>query len=80
MINSYLSVEQSKREQQGIEARDIEASRQMDLNWAGKFDGLIGIEPDREKWSELGYRDGFLSGIGRHYDEKYQIELENEPF
>ena len=80
MINSYISVEQENRERQGEEARDIEASRQTDLNWAGKFDGLIGMEPDREKWGELAYRSGFLAGIGRHYDEKYQIELENEPF
>ena len=76
MFNLYLSVEQSKREQQGIEARDNEANDQSELNSAGEYDGVIGLEPDQEKWRELAYRSGFLTGIGRHYDQKYQVGLD----
>ena len=86
MFNIYLSLEQKNREQQGIEARDNEANYQTELNSAGEYDGVIGLEPDPQKWRELAYRSGFLTGIGRHYDQKYQIGLDNphsrasEPF
>jgi hypothetical protein len=80
MINSYLSVEQSNRVRQGLEERDNEAGRQTQLYTAGDFDGVIGIDPDPQKWSKLAYRSGFLAGIGRHYDQKYKVDIEAEPF
>lgn len=80
MIDFYLSVEQEKRERQGIEAKDNEASRQTDLYSAGEFDGIIGIDPNPEMWYEIAYKSGFLTGIVRHYDNKYQVGLTNEPF
>jgi hypothetical protein len=80
MFDMYLNIEQSNRERQGLEARDNEASRQTQLYTAGDFDGVIGIDPDPQKWSKLAYRSGFLAGIGRHYDQKYQVDLEVEPF
>jgi hypothetical protein len=80
MINFYLSVEQENRERQGIEAKDNEASCQTDLYSAGEFDGVIGINPNPEMWYELAYKSGFLDGIARHYDKKYQVGLTNEPF
>jgi hypothetical protein len=80
MINSYLNIEQENREKQGLEARDNEASRQTNLYSAGKFDGVIGIDPDPQKWVNLAYRSGFLAGIGRYYDQKYKVDSETEPF
>ncbi len=80
MINSYLSVEQEKRERQEINLLQEEARRNTVLYTAGNFDGVIGIDPDPEKWGEDSYRSGFLSGVTRHYDEKYQMSLNNEPF
>ena len=78
MINSQLSLEAENRPRQEMEAIDLGASRQTELNSAGKFDGLIGMEPDREKWGELAYREGFLAGRGSHYDQKYQMRNENK--
>lgn len=50
MINSQLSLEAENRSRQEMEVKDLGASRQTELNSAGKFDGLIGMEPDRKKW------------------------------
>lgn len=80
MINSYLSVEQTNREKQGIEAREVEANSQTDWYWAGEFDGAIAIDPNPETWSNLSYREGFLTGLARHYDQKYQTCLSDQPF
>ena len=63
-----------------LEASDAEASLNTELNSAGEFDGVTGLEPDPQKWSAISYRSGFLSGIGRYYDNKYQVCLDNEPF
>ena len=60
MFNLDLSVEQSIREQQGIEARDIEASLNTDTYSVGYFEGYIGSEPThpehRSYWA--GYQIG----------------------
>ncbi len=80
MLNTYLSLEQDNREKQELERINEQASHQTDLFSSGEFDGVIGIEPNPEMWGELSYRSGFLTGITRHYDKKYQMSLNNEPF
>ena len=45
MFNLHLSVDQTNRERQGLEARDIEASLNTDTYSVGYFDGLIGEKP-----------------------------------
>ena len=76
MIDSYLSVEQSKREQQGIEARDLEASRETDWYSGGFFDGLIGLEPSHpEKHS---YWSGYEIGYREYWAKKLKVEIPTE--
>ncbi len=79
MFDLHLSIEQENREKQELERINNEASHQTDLYSEGEFDVVIGIEPNPEMWGELSYRSGFLTGITRHYDKKYQICLNNEP-
>jgi hypothetical protein len=71
MIDIQTSVEQKSFERQELET---------DFYSAGKFDGVIGIDPDPQKWREKAYRSGFLAGIGRHYDQKYQKYSAGEQF
>lgn len=79
MFDMYLNIEQEKREKQEIDRIHNEASVETDRFNAGDFDGGIGIDPDPNMWKELSYRSGFLTGITRHYDQKYQVKLD-EPF
>jgi len=70
MINSYLSLEQSRREQQGIEERDIEAGLNTDSYSEGYFEGFIGCEPTHPErhsyWSgyQVGCREFWAKRLG----------------
>ena len=76
MFNLDLSVEQSSREQQGREARDIEASLNTDSYSVGFFDGLTGCEPSNpEKHS---YWEGYQIGYREHWAGKLSIEIPTE--
>ncbi|MGL5832781.1 MAG: hypothetical protein ACRC1Z_06040 [Waterburya sp.] len=79
MFNLHLSVEQENRERQEVDRIHNEASLETNRFNAGDFDGGIGIDPNPQMWKELSYRSGFLTGITRYYDKKYQVSL-NEPF
>lgn len=79
MIDSYISVEQEKREQQELYAINAETNLNTDLNVVGIRDGILG-EPAQEQYgSELAYREGSVTGINQHSDQKYHIDLE-QPF
>jgi hypothetical protein len=80
MINMYISVDQDQRLKNDLAAIEAQNDRQTDLYCAGEFDGVIGIDPNPEMWYEIAYKSGFLDGIARHYDNKYQVGLTNEPF
>ena len=83
-LNIALDQEQQQRLQEGLTASQEqihnEARKNTDLYSAGDFDGFVEVEPDSEKWGEYAYRDGFLTGLTRYYDQKYQVSLANEPF
>ena len=79
MINLYLSVEQEKREKQDLDAINAEANSNTDLNVLGIRDGIVGEPAQEQYWSELAYREGYVTGIAQHYDQKYNICLE-QPF
>jgi hypothetical protein len=71
MFNIHTSVEQKSFERQECET---------EFYSAGKFDGVIGIDPDPSMWRNPAYRSGFLTGITKHYNEKYQKYLKVEQF
>jgi hypothetical protein len=79
-INIALEVEQQQRVEADKAAVEAQIELETNLYSAGKFDGVIGIEPDPHSWSKLAYRSGFLTGITRYYDQKYKVDLEVEPF
>lgn len=76
MFNSYLSVEQSSREQQGIEARDIEASLNTDVYSAGYFDGYIGCEPSHPE--QHSYWSGYQIGCREYWAKKLGVTILTE--
>jgi hypothetical protein len=79
-INIALEAEQQQRVEADKAAVEAQIELETNLYTAGDFDGVIGIDPDPQKWSKLAYRSGFLAGLGRYYDQKYQVDLEVEPF
>jgi hypothetical protein len=79
-INIALEAEQQQRVEADKAAVEAQIELETNLYSAGKFDGVIGIDPDPQKWSNLAYRSGFLAGLGRYYDQKYQVDIEVEPF
>jgi hypothetical protein len=79
-INIALEAEQQQRVEADKAAVEAQIELETNLYTAGDFDGVIGIDPDPHSWSNLAYRSGFLAGLGRYYDQKYQVDLEVEPF
>ena len=76
MFDSYLSVEQSIREQQGLEAREVEASLNTDLYSAGFFDGLIGVEPSHPE--RHNYWSGYQIGSREYWAKKLGVVIPTE--
>lgn len=73
MFNLPVSVEQSNREQQGLEARDAEASLHTDIYSAEYFEEYIGLEPRHsEKHS---YWSGYQIGCREYWTKKLGIEI-----
>jgi hypothetical protein len=79
-INIALEAEQQQRVEADKAAVEAQIELETNLYSAGKFDGVIGIEPDPHSWRNLAYRSGFLAGLGRYYDQKYKVDIEVEPF
>ena len=76
MFDSYISLEQEKREQQDLEAINELADRNTDLESSGHWDGWLNEPPQEQHWEELAYRKGYVTGITQHYDQKYHISIE----
>ena len=76
MFDLYTSVEQSRREQQGLEARKVEASLNTDLYSVGYFDGLIGCEPSHPE--EHSYWSGYQIGYREYWAGKLSVEIATE--
>ncbi len=52
-----------------------------DLTSEGEFDGRTNCSPNKTKWSNLSYRNGYLVGQGYFYDKKFGIDRSNRmPF
>ncbi len=68
IIDQYLSQEQESREIEGIEAHTEQANKEVDFYSLGKFDAIIGGEPDPELAVNLSYRRGYQVGFWNFYD------------
>ena len=79
-LSLTLEIEQQQRIQNDLVAAEAQIDRETDIHFIGEFDGVIGLEPNPDLWSNLTYRNGYLTGLGRYYDQKYQTIFNNEPF
>ena len=76
MFNSYLSVDQEKREQQGIEARDLEAGLNTDIYSTGYLEGYWGYEPKHPE--QHSYWAGYQIGFREYWANKLEVEIPTE--
>ena len=76
MINTYISVDEENREKQELDLIHEEAGKNTDLESAGWFDGLIGLEPSHpEKHS---YWSGYQIGYREYWAKKLKVEIPTE--
>ena len=75
-MNSYISLDQKARKQQGIEARDIEADLNTDAYSTGYFEGYIGAEPSHPE--QHSYWSGYQIGCREHWAKKLNVEIPTE--
>jgi hypothetical protein len=76
MINVYTSVEQSRREEQGLEERDIEAGLNTDIYSTGYFEGYIGCDPSQVE--SHSYWSGYQIGCREYWAKKLGVEIPTE--
>ena len=79
MINQDLGQEQEQRELQALDVINIKANSNTDLHSEGLGKGVLGEPAQKQYWGELAYREGYVTGITQHYDQKDNICLE-QPF
>ena len=79
-LNISLEIEQQQRIENDLVAVQAQIDRETDIHAEGKFDGVIGSEPNPDMWTNLNYRSGYLSGVAEFYDKKYQTVFTDEPF
>lgn len=76
MLSYEFQIDQEHRIQEAREAVKEEANRQTDWQSGGEWDGFMGELPKKELWTELAYRDGYLTGVSRRFDREYGVEVE----
>jgi hypothetical protein len=79
-FNIAVQNEQEQRVQADLVAVEVQIDHETETYAEGQFDGVISIDPNPDLWSELTYRNGYLAGLTRYYDSKYQTVISNEPF
>ncbi len=75
-FNIAHQVEQEQRIANDLTAPEAQIDKETDLYHAGLFDGVTGGKPERETWSNLSYRSGYLVGVGQYYDKKFNFTAE----
>ncbi len=78
MVNHYLELEQESRQLEALNATEIELDKQADLYGAGKFDAVIGAEPDPVLTANESYRRGYDESFWQFYYKKYGIQIATE--
>ncbi len=78
IINQYLAQEQENRRLEALNAVEVELDKQADLYGAGKFDAVIGAEPDPVLTANESYRRGYDDSFWQFYYKKYGIQIATE--
>jgi hypothetical protein len=76
MFNLPVSVEQSKKERQGLEAKNNESVLDTDRYSAGYFEGYIGCEPAHPE--QHSYWAGYQIGCREYWAKKLGVEIPTE--
>ena len=80
IIDHYLEQDQEQRELEALNAIEEELDKEADLYGAGKFDAVIGAEPDPVLTANESYRRGYHDSFWHFYLKKYGIKSNNEEF
>ena len=75
IVNHYLEQEQQQRELEASNNQEIQLDREEDLYGAGKFDAVIGAEPDPVLTANESYRRGYDDSFWQFYFKKYGIQI-----
>lgn len=78
-FNIAVQTEQLQRLQADLVAVSAQIERETQMYYHGEFEGATGGKPERELWSNLSYRSGYLVGVGQYYDKKFQTVFD-QPF
>ncbi|MDJ0726915.1 MAG: hypothetical protein QNJ38_17575 [Prochloraceae cyanobacterium] len=78
MINYYLELEQEQRELEALNGIEEQLDKESDLYGAGKFDAVIGAEPDPVLTANESYRRGYDESFWQFYYKKYGIQIATE--
>ena len=78
IVTQYLEQEQEQRELQALNAQEMQLDREADLYGAGKFDAVIGAEPDPVLTANESYRRGYDESFWQFYYKKYGIQIATE--
>ena len=76
MFNLHSSVEQSLREQQGLDAIYNEAGLETEVYSAGYFEGYIGLEPSHPE--QHSYWSGYQIGCREYWAKKLGVVIPSE--
>lgn len=75
-LNLALQEEQDQRIAADL---DAEANRaDQDLYYEGRFDGVTGGQPARDKFVEQAYRTGWLIGTAEYWEKQFGLDKEPE--
>ncbi len=78
IVTQYLEQEQEQRELQALNAQEMQLDREADFYGAGKFDAVIGAEPDPILTANELYRRGYDESFWQFYYKKYAIQIATE--
>ena len=80
-MNHSISLQQEQEQRLSSDLLAVEArlDKDTEIYSHGIFDGATGGKPDKELWSNLNYRSGYLVGVGEYYDNKFKT-IFDEPF
>lgn len=74
--NIAQAVDQEQRVQNDLVAVEAQIEKETDVYYLGFWDGKDNGKPEKDLWNNLTYRSGWLAGVAKYYDNKYQTSFE----